>query len=372
MASVTGTFVPTYQGLSAVDFVRAAPATRDGLLPVQRRRTGCPSIARATRSITCSARWSSAEPAADRAGARLQQRQRDPGDARRRRDAFTTAPSTGDMQLDPDDGRAAAARCTTRISSTSFTTPAGRSRCRRCVDLCRRRGMLLVEDCALSLLSEMDGRPLGTLRRLVGLLPLQDAAAAERRAARAERDRGSRRSNGCSCATPDRRRCSGAPPNCWCSAFAAAPTASARRCRWSSAAWDARRARSMCAGPTSATSASTWTKSIWRCRGVSARLLERLDFADIRRRRVENYRLLDARSTRASSARVRDAARRRLSAVLPDRRAATSTPPRDALQRARRRRARVLERERGVGRTRWARTRGSCARTSSSCRFTRT
>jgi dTDP-4-amino-4,6-dideoxygalactose transaminase len=30
------------------------------------------------------------------------------------------------------------------------------------VDLCRRRGMLLVEDCALSLLSELDGRPLGS------------------------------------------------------------------------------------------------------------------------------------------------------------------------------------------------------------------
>jgi dTDP-4-amino-4,6-dideoxygalactose transaminase len=30
------------------------------------------------------------------------------------------------------------------------------------VDLCRRRGMLLVEDCALALLSESDGRPLGS------------------------------------------------------------------------------------------------------------------------------------------------------------------------------------------------------------------
>jgi dTDP-4-amino-4,6-dideoxygalactose transaminase len=30
------------------------------------------------------------------------------------------------------------------------------------VDLCRRRGMLLVEDCALSLLSESNGRPLGS------------------------------------------------------------------------------------------------------------------------------------------------------------------------------------------------------------------
>src|SRR5262249_25806204 len=28
--------------------------------------------------------------------------------------------------------------------------------------LCRRRGIILVEDCALSLLSEVDGRPLGT------------------------------------------------------------------------------------------------------------------------------------------------------------------------------------------------------------------
>ena len=33
MASVTGTFVPTYQGLSAVDFVRPAPAARAACFP---------------------------------------------------------------------------------------------------------------------------------------------------------------------------------------------------------------------------------------------------------------------------------------------------------------------------------------------------
>ena len=77
------------------------------------------------------------------------------------------------------------------------------------------------------------------LRRLVGLLPLQDAAAAQRRAARAERPR---------LEALERLRLrragigvgrSAARPSCWCSGFAAAPTASARRCRRSSADWAA-------------------------------------------------------------------------------------------------------------------------------------
>ena len=53
-------------------------------------------------------------------------------------------------------------------------------------ELCRRRKMLLVEDCALSLLSADGDRAARLVRRLVGLLSLQDAAAAQRRAPRAE------------------------------------------------------------------------------------------------------------------------------------------------------------------------------------------
>ena len=57
MASVIGTFVPTYQGLSA-SALRAAGGRGRDAVSVQRRRIGCRSIARATRSTTCSARCS--------------------------------------------------------------------------------------------------------------------------------------------------------------------------------------------------------------------------------------------------------------------------------------------------------------------------
>ena len=54
--------------------------------------------------------------------------------------------------------------------------------------LCRERGSILIEDCALSLLSETD-QAARQFRRLFGLLPVQDAAGAERRSAGAEPQR---------------------------------------------------------------------------------------------------------------------------------------------------------------------------------------
>jgi dTDP-4-amino-4,6-dideoxygalactose transaminase len=59
------------------------------------------------------------------------------------------------------------------------------------VDLCRRRNMLLVEDCALSLLSELDGRPLGSFGHwsvfcLYKTLPLPNGALLVQNATRIE------------------------------------------------------------------------------------------------------------------------------------------------------------------------------------------
>ena len=118
-----------------------------------------------------------------------------------------------------------------------------------------------------ALAAQRDGRGAARLvRRLVGLLSLQDAAAAERRAARTEQASARGARTAAAPARGIRPRCSDEPPNCWCSGFAAAPAVSARRSRWSSAAWGARRAPSTCGAPTSATSASTSTKWISRCR----------------------------------------------------------------------------------------------------------
>ena len=69
-------------------------------------------------------------------------------------------PIRRDMTLDPDDVerccRAHNAGLLYVIHYAGWPQPMT-----ELVDLCRRRGMLLVEDCALALLSEADGRPLG-------------------------------------------------------------------------------------------------------------------------------------------------------------------------------------------------------------------
>ena len=240
------------------------------------------------------------------------------------------------------------------------------------VELCRRRGMLLVEDCALSLLSETaeaaarhrsaTGRSsvstrrcrcrtarcsCRTGRRLEALerLPLRHAGSASVLGRTAEllvqRIRG--RANGVGAALQVVKRGMGR----------------------AAGALDVRRANVGDIG-------FNLDEVDLAMSGVSARLLERLDFEDIRRRRVANYRLLDAaldpdgacgcsascpmacaRSSSRSSCRDKHAAAARAAA-------------------ARRRCPRVLEREHANRATRWDRMRGSCARTSSSCRFTRT
>ena len=158
MASVIGTFVPTYQGLSATDFVRTAAKETDCFpfnvphrLPFYRARNAIYHLFRALLetnpglTVLAPDYNSGNEILAIRAaGARLRY-----------------CPVRRDMTLDPGEVER---HCREHnpdllyvIHYAGWPQPMA-----ELVDLCRRRGMLLVEDCALSLLSDVDGRALGT------------------------------------------------------------------------------------------------------------------------------------------------------------------------------------------------------------------
>jgi dTDP-4-amino-4,6-dideoxygalactose transaminase len=158
MASVIGTWVPTYQGLSATDFVRSAASENDWFpfnvphrLPFYRARNAIYHLFRALLetnpglTVLAPDYYSGNEILAIRAaGATIHY-----------------CPVRGDMALDPDDVER---YCRIHnpdllyvIHYAGWAQPMP-----ALVDLCRRRGMLLVEDCALSLLSDLDGRALGS------------------------------------------------------------------------------------------------------------------------------------------------------------------------------------------------------------------
>ena len=158
MASVTGTFVPTYQGLSAADFVRSAGKDADCFpfnvpyrLPFYRARNAIYHLFRALLetnpglSVLAPDYNSGNEILAMRAaGARLHY-----------------CPVRRDMTLDPAEVEW---QCRVHnpdllyvIHYAGWPQPMA-----ELVDLCRRRGMLLVEDCALALLSRVGGRSLGS------------------------------------------------------------------------------------------------------------------------------------------------------------------------------------------------------------------
>jgi len=158
MASVIGTFVPTYQGLSATDLVRGGartmecfPFTAPHQVPFYRARNAIYHLFRALLGTNPGLRVlapdynSGNEIMAMRAaGVTLRY-----------------CPVRSDMSLDPDDVERA---CRTHNPDLLYVIHyAGWAQpMTELVDLCRRRGMLLVEDCALSLLSDSDGRSLGS------------------------------------------------------------------------------------------------------------------------------------------------------------------------------------------------------------------
>ena len=158
MASVIGTFVPTYQGLSAADLVRGGrrdaecfPFTVPHRLAFYRARNAIYHLFRALLdtnpglTVLAPDYNSGNEILAMRAAGV----------------SLHYCPVRSDMRLDPEDVERA---CRIHnpdllyvIHYAGWPQPMT-----ELVALCRRRGMLLVEDCALSLLSELDGQPLGS------------------------------------------------------------------------------------------------------------------------------------------------------------------------------------------------------------------
>ena len=290
MASVIGTFVPTYQGLSATDFVRTRGAAA-GCFPFNvphrlsfyRARNAIYHLFRALLetnpglTVLAPDYNSGNEILAMRAAGA----------------ALRYYPIRRDMRLDPEEIERS---CRTHnpdllyvIHYAGWPQPMA-----DVVDLCRRRGMLLVEDCALSLLSEVDGRPLGSFGdwsvfclyktlplpngallvqngpRLESLerLALRDAGAASVLGRTAElmvqRIRG--RANGVGAALQIVKRGVGR----------AAGVLSVRRANVGDIGFNLDEV-DLAMSP------------------VSHRLLERFDYGDIRRRRVDNYRRLAER-----------------------------------------------------------------------------
>ena len=290
MAIVSGIFVPTYQGLSAADFVRPAQPARPacfpfdapGRLPFFRARNAIYHLCRALvdrrpeLTVLAPDYNSGNEILAMRAaGARLRYYAVD------RR-----------MQLDPDDverlcvGQRADVLYVIHYAGWPQPMP-------ELVALCERRGMLLVEDCALSLLSETDGGPLGSFGDwsifcLYKTLPLPNGALLVQNGVRlaslerlALREAGSASVLGRTAELLVQRLRGRA------SCTGAALLALKRGLGRAAAALDVRRANVGDIG-------FALDEVDLAMSAVSARLLERLDYAAIRRARVDNYRRLDA------------------------------------------------------------------------------
>jgi dTDP-4-amino-4,6-dideoxygalactose transaminase len=290
MASMSGTFVPTYQGLSAIDLVRPAPAAWAARfpfdvpdrLPFYRARNAIYHLFRALLerhpglTVLAPDYNSGNEILAMRAaGARIHY-----------------CPVNRQMQLDPD---AVERLCVLHnpdllyvIHYVGWPQPMP-----ALVDVCHQRGMLLVEDCALALLSEMDGQPLGafgdwsvfclykTLPLPNGALLVQNTTHLEALAKLPLRQAGLASVLGRT-AELLVQRVRGRT-----NAVGAALQVVKRGMGRAAGALEVRRANVGDIG-------FNLDEVDLAMSGVSARLLDRLDFDGIRRARIKNYRLLDA------------------------------------------------------------------------------
>ena len=288
MASVTGTFVPTYQGLSAAHLVRPAvagatpfPFNAAHRLPYYRARNAIYHLFRAlletkpSLTVLAPDYYSGNEiMAMQAAGATIHY-----------------CPVGPNMQWDPDEVerlcRVHEPDLLYVIHYAGWPQPID-----PLAELCRRREMLLVEDCALSLLSEMpDGRALGSIGHwsvfcLYKTLPLPNGALLvqnDRRIESLERLR-LRRAGSASVAgrmaellvQRIRGRVNG---------VGAALQAVKRGLGVAAGALDVRRANVGDIG-------FNLDEVDLAMSPISTRLLARLDFDDIRRRRIANYRQL--------------------------------------------------------------------------------
>jgi dTDP-4-amino-4,6-dideoxygalactose transaminase len=287
MASVIGTYVPMYQGLSATDFVRWAapgnacfPFDAPHALSFYRARNAIYHLFRALLetnpglTVLAPDYNSGNEIMAIRAaGATIRY-----------------CPVRGDMTLDPEDVER---YCRIHNPDLLYVIHyAGWAQPMPALaDLCRRRGMLLVEDCALSLLSDLDGRPLGSFGDwsvfcLYKTLPLPNGAMLVQNGPVLEslerlklRDAGPASVAGRTLELVVYRLRSRA------NSVGAALQLVKRGMGRAAGALDVRRANVGDIG-------FNLEDVNLAMSPLSQRLLRTLDFADIKRRRVENYRLL--------------------------------------------------------------------------------
>lgn len=287
MAGVSGTFVPIYQGLSPLDIVRSSaprercfPFSVPHRLPFYRARNAIYHLFRAL--VAANPRLTVLAPDYNSGNEILAMRAAGA--------TIRYCPVGSDMQLDPD---AVDRLCRLHnpdllyvIHYVGWPQPMP-----ALVDLCRRREMLLFEDCALSLLSNFGDQPLGTFGDwavfcLYKTLPLPNGALLVENTQRLE--------------SLERLRLRHAGP---ASVLARTAELLVQRIRGrangvgaalqlvkrgmgrAAGALDVRRANVGDIGFNLAEVDLAMSR-------VSARLLDRLDFADIRRRRVENYRQL--------------------------------------------------------------------------------
>jgi dTDP-4-amino-4,6-dideoxygalactose transaminase len=288
MASVVGTFVPTYQGLSASHLVRPAvtgatpfPFNAAHRLPYYRARNAIYHLFRAlleakpSLTVLAPDYYSGNEiMAIEAAGAKIHY-----------------CPVGPDMQWDPSEVERL---CRTHspdllyvIHYAGWPQPID-----QLAQLCRKREMLLVEDCALSLLSETaDGRALGSIGHwsvfcLYKTLPLPNGALLVQNDRRIESLERLRLRPAGSASVAGRmaellvQRIRGRV-----NGVGAALQAVKRGMGVAAGALDVRRANVGDIG-------FNLDEVDLAMSPVSARLLERLDFDDIRRRRMANYRQL--------------------------------------------------------------------------------
>ena len=289
-ASIGGTFVPTYQGLSAIDLLRPAAPVRPACFPMN--APGRVALYRARNAIyhlfralverkpgltVIAPDYNSGNEilALRAAGARIRY-----------------CPVDRRMQMDPQEVEricgAERADLLYVIHYVGWPQPIGPF-----VDLCRRREILLVEDCALSLLSETPEGPLGSFGDwsvfcLYKTLPLPNGALLVQNRERIEalehlslRDAGSASVAGRTAELLVQRirgRVNG---------VGAALQAVKRGMGRVAGALDVQRANVGDIG-------FNLDEVDLAMSRVSERLLGRLDMGDIRRRRIANYRLLDA------------------------------------------------------------------------------
>jgi dTDP-4-amino-4,6-dideoxygalactose transaminase len=291
MAIVTGTFVPTYQGLSAADFVRSATATREtcfpfnatGRLPFYRARNAIyhlftTLVAQNPRLTVLAPDYNSGNEilAMRAAGAQIQY-----------------CPVDRQMQMHPERVEELCARHNPDllyvIHYVGWPQPMP-----ALLDICRRRGMLLVEDCALALLSETPaGKPLGSFGDwsvfcLYKTLPLPNGALLVQNTIRLQALERLELRHAGSASVMGR------------TAELLVQRIRGRANRVGAALQVVKRGMGRAAGAMEVRRANVGDIGFnldevnLAMSGLSARLLERLDFDDIRRRRIDNYRLLDA------------------------------------------------------------------------------